>query len=126
MADRERGAMFETKGAAGGEVSATDRLQPALLDRLTDDEPGKTTESPDAVFMTRTRLRRAVLRDLASLLNATNMEAEVGFDAYPLARRSVINFGVEALSGRRVFDVDWDTLEQALKESILAFEPRLL
>jgi type VI secretion system protein ImpF len=101
-------------------------LQPALLDRLTDKKPDEKTEAPDAVFMTRSRLREAVLRDLKWLLNTTNMEAEIGFDAFPQARRSVINFGVESLSGRRVFDVDWGGLEQGLKESILAFEPRLL
>lgn len=126
MADRERGAMVEGKASTGSEGPASDRLQPALLDRLTDEEPTKKTEAPDAVFMTRSRLRRAVLRDLASLLNTTNMEAEVGFDAFPLARRSVINYGIEPLSGRRVFDIDWGGLEQALKESILTFEPRLL
>jgi len=111
-------------GGVGGEVK--DRLQPALLDRLTDDDPGKRTETPDMVAMTRTRLRRAVLRDLAWLLNTTNAESEIDFDAFPEARRSVINFGVEVFAGRRVADVDWSDVERAIKDAIVTFEPRVL
>jgi len=111
---------FESEGPTG------DRLQPALLDRLTDDEPLKLTEAADAVAMTRSRLRRAVLRDIAWILNATNMESETEFGAFPEARRSVINFGVVPLSGRRVMDIDWQELEQGIKDAIVAFEPRVL
>jgi type VI secretion system protein ImpF len=43
-----------------------------------------------------------------------------------LTRRSTINFGVQALSGRRVMDIDWNELEQGIKDAIIAFEPRVL
>ena len=110
----------------GNEGPTGDRLQPALLDRLTDEDPSKRTEASDAVAMTRTRLRRAVLRDIAWILNTTNMESDTAFEAFPDARRSVINYGVRALSGHRVMDMDWQELELAIKDAIVAFEPRVL
>jgi type VI secretion system protein ImpF len=76
--------------------------------------------------MTRTRLRQAVLRDLAWLLNSTNIESEVDLSSYPAVRNSVVNFGLEVLSGRRVANVDWQELELAIKDAIIAFEPRVL
>ena len=51
-----------------------DRLQPALLDRLTDDEPGSREEPVEARVLSKRRLRQSVLRDLAWLLNATRLE----------------------------------------------------
>ena len=45
----------------------TDRLQPALLDRLTDDEPDKRQEPVQARVLSKTRMRQSVLRDLAWL-----------------------------------------------------------
>ncbi|MEO8345040.1 MAG: type VI secretion system baseplate subunit TssE [Betaproteobacteria bacterium] len=111
---------------SGDDGPTGDRLQPAMLDRLTDDDPTHAVEATDAVSMTRTRLRRAVLRDIAWILNATNMESDTEFAAFPEARRSVVNFGVQALSGRRVQDIDWQALELAIKDAIIAFEPRVL
>jgi type VI secretion system protein ImpF len=118
--------MVEATVKGGNESQRSDRLQPALLDRLTDDEPDKRTEAPEAATMTRARLRQAVLRDLAWLLNATNVESEVDLSSYPDVRRSVVNFGVGAMSGRLVSDVDWQELELAIKDAIIAFEPRVL
>ena len=63
-----------------------DRLQPALLDRLTDDEPLKTQEPREQRVMSKTRLRQAVLRDLAWLLNANRLERTDEFRGAPLAR----------------------------------------
>jgi hypothetical protein len=48
----------------------SERLQPALLDRLTDDEPDKNRRA-DKRVLTKTQLRQAVLRDLAWLFNTT-------------------------------------------------------
>ena len=52
-----------------------DRLQPALLDRLTDDEPDKKQEPREARVLSKSRMRQSVLRDLAWLFNATRLEA---------------------------------------------------
>ena len=116
---------MDSNERAPGEV-ARDRLQPALLDRLTDNDPGKLTESPDEATMTRARLREAVLRDLSWLLNCTNLDAESDLSAYPRVRRSTLNYGVQVLAGRRIADIDWQDLEIAIKEAIVAFEPRVL
>lgn len=103
-----------------------DRLQPSLLDRLTDDEPGKRTEAVDQVAMTRMRLRRAVLRDLAWLLNATNLEAAQSLADHPHAQSSTINYGVPALAGTKLTEINFSRFDQALTDAIVAFEPRLL
>ena len=42
-----------------------DRLQPALLDRLTDDEPEKKQEPRESRVLSKKQLRQSVLRDLA-------------------------------------------------------------
>ena len=51
------------------ELATKERLQPCLLDRLTDDEPEKSTESRDRRVFSLRQLRQAVLRDLSWLLN---------------------------------------------------------
>ena len=105
---------------------ARDRLQPALLDRLTDEEPDKRTEPRESRVMTRQRLRQAVLRDLAWLFNTTRLESGSSLAALPFAQRSVINFGLPALSGRTATTLDVTELARAIKQAILDFEPRIL
>ena len=56
-------------------TAAKDRLQPALLDRLTDNEPHLRTERPDAVFVNESRLREALLRHR---WNKTRTAAQLG------------------------------------------------
>ena len=103
-----------------------DRLQPALLDRLTDDEPGKKVEARDARVLSRRRLRESVLRDLAWLLNATQLEAVGTLAHAPQVRRSVVNFGLPAMSGNVASSLDVMELGRAIREAILTFEPRIL
>ena len=108
------------------QLTPQERLQPALLDRLTDEEPDKTQELREHRVMSKSRLRQAVLRDLAWLFNATRLEADTDLSRAPAARRSVINFGLPALSGRSATSVDVAELERAIREAILDFEPRIL
>ena len=82
-------------------LRAQDRLQPALLDRLTDDDPGSRAEAPESRVINRSRLRELVLRDLAWLFNATGSSDHEKWDTAPLAARSVVNFGLPPLSHRR-------------------------
>lgn len=105
------------------EVRLEDRLQPALLDRLIDDEPEKKTESRDHQSINRTRLRQAALRDLAWLFNATRLG---DLRAHPYAERSVVNFGLPALSGETASTLDAVALETAIRDAILTFEPRII
>ena len=48
-----------------------EQLQPALLDRLTDDQPDKKLEPRMERVISKRRLRDAVLRDLTWLFNTT-------------------------------------------------------
>ena len=103
-----------------------DRLQPALLDRLTDDEPDKKQEPREARVLSKSRMRQSVLRDLAWLFNATRLETVTDLAKVPNVRRSVLNFGMPALSGRTASSLDFTDLARAVREAILTFEPRIL
>jgi len=103
-----------------------DRLQPALLDRLTDEEPDKKQEPREARILSKSRMRQSVLRDLAWLFNATRLEAVTDLESLPDVRRSVLNFGLPALSGRTASSLDVSDLARAVREAILTFEPRIL
>lgn len=103
-----------------------DRLQPALLDRLTDDEPTNPRESPDMRVISRSRMREAVLRDLSWLFNTTAMTMDAPVDALSYANSSVINYGLPALSGKSVSSLDPRELEAKVKRAILDYEPRIL
>jgi type VI secretion system protein ImpF len=107
------------------ELTPNERLQPALLDRLTDDEPDKKLEPRDARVISRQRLRQAVLRDLAWLFNATRMADVDDWSGAPLAQRSVINYGLPALAGETASTFDVMALERGIRQSILDFEPRI-
>ncbi len=103
-----------------------DRLQPALLDRLADDEPEKRQEALQNSVVSKARLKRTVLRDLAWLLNTTAYDTTGQLDLYPEVRRSVVNYGIPVLSGKNYSGVDWRGLERQIHEAILNFEPRIL
>ena len=106
-------------------TSPRDRLQPALLDRLTDDEPHRREEAEHHRVMSKSQLRQAVLRDLGWLFNAVQplgKEAE----AWPGLAASVLNFGLPALSGQLASKVDVSLLEKAIRSAILRYEPRIL
>ena len=108
------------------EVGTRDALQPALLDRLTDHEPGRKVESREQRVISRTQLRACVLRDLSWLFNTTNLSAEVDLTGHPLVEQSTVNFGLIPLSGHPVSSLDLGDLDQILKQAILRFEPRIL
>jgi type VI secretion system protein ImpF len=106
--------------------SLQEQLQPSLLDRLIDEEPDKLQESHDKRVISMRRLRQSVLRDLAWLLNTTHLAAIEEFDGYPAAAHSVLNYGVSEFSGHLVSSVGTGQMEQALRQAILDFEPRIL
>lgn len=103
-----------------------DRLQPALLDRLTDDEPDNKQEPRQARVLSKKRMRQSVLRDLDWLFNATRLEAVTDLSRVPNVRRSVLNFGLPALSGKTASSLDMTDLVRAVRDGILNFEPRIL
>ena len=108
------------------ELTPKERLQPSLLDRLTDEEPDKAQESREQRVLSMNRLRLGVLRDLAWLFNATRMPESSAIERYPFAAHSVINFGLPPLSGVTARSLDVNALEQTLRQVIIDFEPRIL
>lgn len=106
--------------------SPDEQLQPALLDRLTDEEPDKKLEPRVQRVISKRQMRQAVLRDLAWLFNCTRLDAHMDPAAFPNARRSVINYGLPALAGETATSVDIADLERGIRQAILDFEPRIL
>jgi type VI secretion system protein ImpF len=101
------------------------RLQPALLDRLTDPEPSSPPGAGEPRFIGKAEMRAAVLRDLSWLLNTVQVlgdEAEGG----PLVADSVLGYGLPAMTGAVASRVDVGQLERAIRQAILRFEPRVL
>jgi type VI secretion system protein ImpF len=103
-----------------------ERLQPALLDRLTDDEPDKKQEPREARVLSKRKLRDSVLRDLAWLFNATQLQNPGTLAKVPLVRNSVVNYGLPAMSGQAASSLDIIDLTRSLREAIITFEPRIL
>lgn len=103
-----------------------DRLQPALLDRLTDDDVEAKSETGEARVISRSRLRELVLRDLAWLFNATAPGTSVDWSRAAHARNSVLNYGLPALSGQTASTIDPLVLQARVKQAILDHEPRIL
>jgi type VI secretion system protein ImpF len=105
-----------------------ERLQPCLLDRLTDDEPDKAQEGRSQRVISHQKYRRGVLRDLEWLFNSQAYLRLDGLESfrlqdYPEAYRSVINFGVRQLCG--LTTPNMDRLQEELGEAVRVFEPRL-
>jgi type VI secretion system protein ImpF len=102
-----------------------ERLQPALLDRLTDEQPELKHDADDRRVLNKSQLRQAVLRDLSWLFNATQPLGKQADDA-PEVASSVLNYGLPPLSGQLASKVDIPDLEQSIREAIMRFEPRIL
>jgi type VI secretion system protein ImpF len=109
-------------------ITPLDRLQPCLLDRLTDDEPGKREESRSQRIISLQRYKAGVLRDLEWLFNTIGhfpdeRVGEVTFADYEDAYSSVINFGIRQLYGRLAPDIE--EIEKQLLDALIIFEPRI-
>jgi type VI secretion system protein ImpF len=108
------------------ELTPRERLQPALLDRLTDNEPHKEVESREQRVLSVSRLRECVIRDLTWLFNSENLTSREKLDECPDVKRSVVNYGIPALSGMSASGRDPEKLEVQIREAIQTFEPRLI
>ena len=69
------------------DLTQKDRLQPSLLDRLTDNDPERKQESRDSRVLSPSRLRDCVRRDLVWLLNTTHLRPSRTSTSYPLVAR---------------------------------------
>ncbi|NIP22698.1 MAG: type VI secretion system baseplate subunit TssE [Phycisphaerae bacterium] len=107
------------------EIAPMERLQPCLLDRLTDDEPDVSREGRDQHVVSLRKYRKAVLRDVEMLFNSR---------AYPLhdmiydfgeVARSVLNYGILDLSGANISEENASELEAQMKQALRNYEPRI-
>ena len=108
------------------ELTSRERLQPSLLDRLSDDDTEHAVESRDKRILSMGGLRKAVLRDLGWLLNSTSLGSFRDLGGCPKAAQSVINFGLPDLSGKTAAGLDREELARRIRQAIWDFEPRIL
>lgn len=108
------------------ELTPKERLQPSLLDRLTDDEPDQKQEAREQRVMSMRRLRQSVLRDLGWLLNSGNLGSVEDLEDCPMVAHSVVNYGLPDLAGQAASGMDLPAVERALRQAIWDFEPRIL
>ena len=101
------------------------RLQPSLLDRLTDDRPDQRDETFEQATISDDQLRTFVLRDLRNLFSTHNSTRRLA--GHARAARSVLNYGIPDLTGVAVGSLKRDSfrLEQALLQIIKTYEPRI-
>jgi type VI secretion system protein ImpF len=71
-------------------------------------------------------LREGVLRDLAWLLNTTNLFSVTDIGKLPHLANSVINYGMPDISGISVAGLNLADLERGIRQAIWDFEPRLV
>lgn len=122
-----------------------ERLQPSLLDRLTDETPGTASEARDDRVIDKRELLTILRRDLGWLLNTTNLEQETAPDgrgsgvpldhhgrlvhldpdAHPNVATSVLNYGVRPVSGTFATQRRAEEIRDAIEEAIDVFEPRV-
>lgn len=107
-----------------------------LVDSIEEGERGLSTTdfSPSALrFYTvpnierfgESALRATVRREIAWLLNTTNLGASVDLARYPQVAVSVLNYGVPDLAGQSVSEWAIEARARDIQSAINAFEPRL-
>lgn len=99
---------------------------PTLLERLQDDEPKNMIERHDAFFFDSRKMRSIVQKDIATMLNNTNIEDSLDEYAHNLVADSVINYGVSALVGNFASEYKWYSIEKNIRTAILRFETRII
>ena len=104
----------------------TERLQPSILDRLTDDEPKTTSENVGSRVIDIRRLREIIQRDLSWLLNTSNLASQIDAERYPNVVKSVVNYGVPDTTGDYSTISRAEDVRDAIRAAIELFEPRIL
>ncbi|WP_380182271.1 type VI secretion system baseplate subunit TssE [Kalamiella sp. sgz302252] len=99
---------------------------PTLLERLLDDEPKKQQESYDACYLNAREMRAVVQKDIACLLNSTNLEEQLDESRHGPLMASVFNYGVAPLTGKYAHHHNWNIIEKNIRSALLRFEPRII
>jgi type VI secretion system protein ImpF len=100
--------VLDLRNEVGGRVTASSRR---LRQRQVITEPA---------------LRHEVARDLDALLNTIALASTIDMSLVPLARNSIINFGIPDLTHRSIDETGVDDIPDDIKNAILNFEPRLV
>jgi type VI secretion system protein ImpF len=108
------------------ELLPQERLQPSLLDRLTDDRPESREESREKRVLNLTQLRAGVMRDIGWLLNTVHLQASQDLASHEQVLSSCVNFGIPDLAGSSAAGRSAEVLEKAVRKALLDFEPRIL
>lgn len=108
------------------ELTNKERLQPSLLDRLTDAFPDNKQESKEHRVLSFRQLKQSVLRDLSWLFNTQALTTMEDLSEYPWVAGSVLNYGIPDVSGTNLSNVNPQKLQQQLRQIIINFEPRII
>ncbi len=101
-------------------------IVPSLLDRLLDDEPGQTHEGLPYRTDDVRGLKRAVARDLETLLNTRREALEEIPESFEEVRRSLLAYGLPDFTASSLLSPrDRTRIRLALEDTIATFEPRL-
>ena len=108
------------------DLDPTERIQPCLLDRLTDDQPENRHESRTARVVSPSRYREAVLRDIRWLFNTSARLDSEDITEFPEVQSSVLSYGIRDLCGRITTTIEIGELERELAVALKHFEPRVI
>lgn len=103
----------------------TERLQPSLLDRLTDKDPGEKSERRDDRVIDLRQLREIIQRDLSWLLNTADNSSWIDEKQYPNAAASVLNYGIREVAGDYSTKARAELIRKSIARAIRVFEPRI-
>jgi len=107
------------------ELSPRDRLQPFLLDRLTDDQADARQESRERRVFSLKQIQAGIMRDLGWLLNAKAHPKEDGLEEFPEVVKSVLNYGIQEMSGTSAAGANMGEMERMVQLAIQNYEPRI-
>src|SRR5947207_1955673 len=107
------------------DLAPNERLLPFLLDRLTDDDPATRREVREKRMVSHRQFHKAILRDLAWLLNTPSKTDRDNLGEFPEAAKSVLNFGMPDLTGMTQSDVTPQFIERLIRDAIIRYEPRI-
>jgi type VI secretion system protein ImpF len=103
-----------------------ERLQPSLLDRLTDNAPNERQETRAHRAIDISRLREIIKRDLSWLLNTNSIENMIDAKTYPNVVRSVLNYGVREVAGEYSTSGRAELIRKSIQRAIAVHEPRII
>ena len=108
------------------DLTPFEKLQPCLLDRLSDEAPGHLQESRSERVISLIRYKESVMRDLLWLFNTTAYPPASEIYEFPAAASSVMNYGCRNLCGMTLGTIDLVEWERHLLTVVRNFEPRII